>query len=175
MAHPAPVPADAGGLPQFDPQWWPGQIFWFLVIFAVVFFLMRQVFVPRIGGTITAREERIEGDIAEARRLKDEAAAQAMAAGVERDQARASAQKLAAAAREAAKAEIAAALAAQDADLAATTAEAETRIRAARDQAMGNVRTIAAEAAGAIVTRLTGLDASPDEIEAALVGRRVTA
>jgi len=84
-------PAQAGGLPQFDPQWWPGQIVWFLVIFAVVFFLMRLVFVPRIGGTIAARDAKIEGDIADARRLKTEADAQAQAAAAETAQARAQA------------------------------------------------------------------------------------
>ncbi|MGZ8369982.1 MAG: hypothetical protein ACXWVH_02885, partial [Caulobacteraceae bacterium] len=38
----------AGGLPQFDPAWWPGQIVWLLFIFAVVFVLMKWVFVPRV-------------------------------------------------------------------------------------------------------------------------------
>ena len=43
---PAPEAASSG-LPQFDFAWWPGQIVWFLVLFAIVFLLMRLVFVPR--------------------------------------------------------------------------------------------------------------------------------
>ena len=31
--------AASGGLPQFDPHWWPGQIVWFSMIFLVVFVL----------------------------------------------------------------------------------------------------------------------------------------
>ncbi len=162
------APAQAGGLPQFDPQWWPGQIVWFLVIFAVVFFLMRSVFVPRIGGTIAARDAKIEGDIADARRMKAEADAQAQAAAADTAQARAQAQKLAADARAQAKAEISASLSAEEAKLALTTEAAEAGIRAARDEAMGNVRAIAAEAAGAIVAKLTGQAPSSGEVETAL-------
>ena len=67
----------AGGLPQFDLAQWPGQIVWMLIIFAVMLFLFARVFVPRVGGTIAAREDQIAGDIGDARRLKDEADAQA--------------------------------------------------------------------------------------------------
>ena len=162
------APAQAGGLPQFDPQWWPGQIVWFLAIFAVVFFLMRWVFVPRIGGTIAARDAKIEGDIADARRMKTEADAQAQAAAADTAQARSQAQKLAADARAQAKAEISASLSAEEAKLALTTEAAEAGIRAARDEAMGNVRAIAAETAGAIVARLTGQAPSSGEVETAL-------
>lgn len=162
------APAQAGGLPQFDPQWWPGQIVWFLLIFAAVYFLMRFVFVPRIGGTIAARDAKIEGDIADARRLKAEADVQAQEAAAQMAQARGQAQKLAADARAEAKADISASLAAEEAKLAESTDAAEVRIRAARDEAMGNVRSIAADAAGAIVAKLTGLAPGAGEVEAAL-------
>jgi F-type H+-transporting ATPase subunit b len=164
-------PAASGGLPQFDPQWWPGQIFWFLVIFALVFLLMRHVFVPKIGGTIEARDGKIEGDIAQARTLKDQADAEAQTAAAETASARAASQKLAADARAKAQAEIAARLAEEEAKLNQTLEAAETRIFAARDQAMGHVRTIAADTAGAIVAKLTGKAASAAEISAAMAGK----
>lgn len=164
-------PASAGGLPQFDPQWWPGQIFWFLVTFLFIFLMMRFVFVPKIGGAIEERDGKIDGDIAEARRLKDEADAKASAAAAETAKARAAAQKLAADARAAAGAEVAAKLAAEEAKLNEQTQAAEQRIRAARDSAMGNVKTIATDTAGAIVSKLTGQAASKAEIDAALAGR----
>ena len=69
----------AGGLPQFDPTWWGGEIVWFCVIFVVVLTLMAKVFVPRVGGTITAREDHIAGNIDRARALKEQAEAQAAA------------------------------------------------------------------------------------------------
>src|ERR1700722_19987908 len=95
----------ASGLPQFDLAQWPGQMVWMLVIFAVLFLLFARVFVPKVGGTIAAREDKIGGDIGQARRLRDEAEAQAKAAADELAQARARSQKLAADAKAAAAAE----------------------------------------------------------------------
>lgn len=167
----APGHEGAGGLPQFDATWWPGQIVWFLVIFLVVYLAMRGLFVPKIGGAIDAREGKIEGDIAQARALKDEADAQAAAAAAETAAARASAQKLANDARTVAKASAAARLADAEAKQAADSAAAEERIRAAQAEAMTNVRTIASDTATAIVEKLTGSAASPAEINAAMAER----
>ena len=165
------APADAGGLPQFDPQWWPGQIFWFLAVFLFVFLMMKIFVVPKIGGAIEARDGKIDGDIAQARKLKDEADAQAVAAAADTAKARAASQKLATDARAAAQADVAAKLAAEEEKLNESTQAAEQRIRAARDTAMGNVKTIAADTAGVIVAKLTGQAASKGEIDAALAGR----
>lgn len=169
--HEGSAPAGSGGLPQFDPQWWPGQIVWFLAIFLFVLLMMRFVFVPKIGGAIEERDGKIDGDIAQARALRDQADAEAQAATVEAAKGRAAAQKLAQDARAAAHAEVAAALAVEEAKLNESTEAAEQRIRVARDAAMGNVRSIASDTAGAIVAKLTGKAASGSEIDAALAGR----
>lgn len=157
----------SSGLPQFDTSQWPGQIVWFVIIFAVLLFLMRVVFVPRIGGAIEGRAARISGDIAQARLLKTEAEEEAKIAAAETALARAASQKVALEARARAQEELAASLAAQEAKLAEAANAAEARIAAARDKAMGNVRGIAAETAQAIVEKLTGLPASAGEIAAA--------
>lgn len=162
--------AGSGGLPQFDPTWWPGQIVWLLIIFVVVLAFMRMFAVPRLGGTIAEREDRILGDVAEARRLKDEADIQAQAAATERAQARAASQKLAQESRAKAQAEAAARLAQEEAKLAETTGAAEARIAAAREQAMANVRDIAADTAQAIVEKLTGRAATGAELASAAKG-----
>ena len=161
------APADTGGLPQFDFQWWPGEITWFLLIFVFVIAFVRLFAAPRVGGAIDAREGKISGDIADARRLKDEAEAQAAAAAAETAQARAAAQRVAADARAKAQAEVAARLAQEEAKLAETAAVAEARIAKSRDAAMTHVAGIAADAAGAIVGKLTGRVATPAELTAA--------
>jgi F-type H+-transporting ATPase subunit b len=163
----APADARPPGLPQFDLQWWPGQIAWFLIMFLVVLAFVRGFAAPRVGGTIEAREDKIGGDIADARRLKDEAEAQAAAAAAETAQARAAAQRVAAEARAKAQAEVAARLGEEEAKLAAKGAEAEARIGKARDAAMANVAAIATDAAGAIVAKLTGRAATAAELSAA--------
>jgi F-type H+-transporting ATPase subunit b len=156
------------GLPQFDLGQWPGQMVWMLIIFGILVLLFTFVFTPKVGGTIAAREDKVGGDIGEARRLRDEAEAQSRAAAEELGQARARAHKLAADAKAAATAETARRQAAEEARLAQVLAEAEARIAAARAEAMGQVRGIAADAAGAIVERLTGQAAPAAEVERAL-------
>src|ERR1700679_2980000 len=158
----------ASGLPQFDLAQWPGQMVWMLVIFAVLIFLFAKVFVPKIGGTIAAREDKIGGDIGQARRLRDEAEAQAKAAADELAQARARAQRLGADAKSAATAEAEKRAAEEEARLATVLEAAEGRIHAARAEAMGQVGGIAADGADAIVTRLNGQACSAGEVDRAL-------
>ena len=159
--------AASGGLPQFDFQWWPGQIAWVLLVFVVLFFYMRLFAVPKLGGAIEARDAKIEGDLADARKLKAEADATAEAAAADRAAARASAQKLANDARAAARVEVDKALHAEEARLAEAAAKADAAINAARDKAMTNVAGIAQDTAGAIVAKLTGNAATASELTAA--------
>ena len=162
------APHGAGGLPQFDPTWWPGQMVWFLIVFAVLFALMSKVFVPRVGGAISEREGRISGDITLARGLKEQAEAQAAAAEAEMAQARARSQKLAADAKARVQAEASTRQAAEEAKLGESVAKAEAQIRAARDQAMSHVREIAVDTTRAIVAKLTGDEPSAADLTAAL-------
>ncbi len=170
MADAASAAADkaSGGLPQFDLGQWPGQMVWMLIIFGVLLILFAWVFVPRVGGTIAAREDKIGGDIGEAKRLRDEAEAQSKAAAEELAQARARTQKLAADAKSAAANEAARRQAEEEARVGQLMAEAEARIAAARAEAMAQVRGIAAETAAAIVEKLTGAAASGAEVDRAL-------
>ena len=157
----------SGGLPQFDLAQWPGQMVWMLIIFGVLYFLFSKVFIPKLGGTIEAREDRISGDIQAARRMKEESEAQAASVAEEMAQARARAQKLALDAKAKATAEAALRQAEEEAKLAKGLASAEARIGAARDQALGSVQAIAAETAQAMVAKLTGKTVSAAELKAA--------
>lgn len=163
----APAEQASAGLPQFDFAQWPGQIAWFLLMFVFVLLFVRFFAAPRVGGTIDLRAEKISGDIAEARRLKDEAEAKAAAAAADAAQARAAAQRVANEARAKAQAEVAARLAEEEGKLAAKGAEAEARISSARDAAMSNVAGIASDTAAAIVAKLTGKAATAAELSAA--------
>jgi len=169
MADPTQVADKAsGGLPQFDPGPWPSEIFWALLIFGGLYFLIANVFVPRIGGTIDAREDRIAGDIGEARKARDAAQAEMDIAAGELAAARARAQKIAHDAQAEAKAAAALRQAEEEARLARTLATAEARIAAARAEAMTHVRAIAADTAHAMIERLTGKAASPGEVDTAM-------
>ena len=172
-AHAGTAPAEhggGGGLPQFDFQYWGGQIVWLLLIFSVLYFLMARVFIPRLRRVQDTRAETIASAVAEARRVQDEADAQAAAARSEIEQARGRARAVAAEAKAKANAEFAARQAEADARIADQLATAETRIRGLRDSAMANVGDIAVETAGAMVERLTGTAASAADLRAAAKG-----
>jgi F-type H+-transporting ATPase subunit b len=156
-----------GGLPQFEFQYWGGQIVWLLLIFAVLYTLLAKVFVPRLRGVIEGRETAIATAISRARQVQSEAESQSEAAQRELAEARATAQKTASDAKTAANAESAARRAAEDAALDAKMAEAELRIKASRDSAMASVSDLAKETSAAIIEKLTGTAASPDEMSAA--------
>jgi F-type H+-transporting ATPase subunit b len=158
----------AGGLPQFDLGQWPGEMVWLTIVFVILLLLFYFVFAPRVGGTIADREDKISGDIGQARRLRDEAEAQSKAAAAELAEARARAQRLAADAKAAAANEAASRAAEEEARLGQVMADAEARIAAARNAAMGQVRGIATETAQAIIEKLTGLSADAAEVERAL-------
>jgi|SRR6185312_70590 len=168
MADAAAAQQGTSGLPQFDVGQWPGEIVWLTIVFAVLLLLFYFVFAPRVGGTIAEREDKISGDIGQARRLRDEAEAQSQAAAQELAEARASAQKLATDAKAAAANEAARRAADEEARVGQLMADAEARIAAARNAAMGQVRGIAADTAAAIIERLTGQAADAAEVEQAL-------
>jgi F-type H+-transporting ATPase subunit b len=162
---------EAGGLPQLRYEYWPGQIVWLLIIFAVLYVLLSKVFLPKVGGTLEARDQRIAGDMAEARTLRDQAEGESRAAEAEMAEARARAAKTATDAKARAAAEAAERQGTLEAELHQRLATAEASIRASRDQAMSQVQTIAAEAAAAIAEKLTGSAASTAELDTALAGR----
>ena len=169
MAYSAPVAAaSSGGLPQFDLAQWPGQIVWMLIIFGVLYFVFSRVFLPAVSDTIDAREDRIAGDMRDARGARDAARVELEAAAGEMAQARARAQKVAMDAQSEAKAAAVARQAVEEAKLAEALAAAEARIAAARAEAMGHVRAIAVETAQAMIHRLTGAEAPSAEVERAI-------
>jgi len=170
MADPTTAVAEkaTGGLPQFDPAPWPSEIFWALLIFLALYLLISRVFAPQIGGAIDAREDKIAGDIGDARRARDAAQADLDAAAKDMAVARNRAKQVAIDAQNAAKAAAAARQAEEDAKIAKSLEEADARIAAARAEAMGHVRAIAVETAQAMIHRLTGAEATTAEVEAAL-------
>jgi F-type H+-transporting ATPase subunit b len=160
-----------GGLPQFEFEYWGGQIVWLLVVFAILYLALAKVFVPRLRRIQDTRAQTIADAVEQARKVQAEADAQAAAAKAEIEDARAQARRVAAEAKAKAQAELVERQAAEDGRLQAELDKAEARIRTMRDQAMANVGQIAAEAAEAIVAKLTGAAPSRAEVTAALGDR----
>ncbi|MDO9589285.1 MAG: hypothetical protein Q8M32_10320 [Brevundimonas sp.] len=162
--------ASGGGLPQFEFQWWAGQIFWLLIIFAVLYLLLSRVFLPRLRRVKDERAATIATAVDTARQVQAEAAGQAEIAKAEVEQARAASRATAAAAKARVTEAANARAAEEEAVVNARIAEAETAIGKTRDAAMTNVSTIASDTARAIVEKLTGKAATAAEADAAVKG-----
>jgi F-type H+-transporting ATPase subunit b len=146
----------SGVFPPFDSSTFPSQLVSLVVLFVALYIIVSRVALPRVGAVIDARQDRIEGDLAEAQKLKDESEAGLKAYEADLAAARSKAQAIGAETREKLNAASEAERKTLEDKLAAKLADAEKTIAATRATAMSNVRGIAADAASAIVQRLTG-------------------
>ena len=157
-----------GAFPPFDATTYPSQLLWLVITFGLFYLLMQKVIVPRLGGILEQRHDRIAQDLDEAARLKADADAAVETYEKELAAARSKANGIGEAAREAAKTKAAADRATIEAELARKLSAAEARIGEIRDQAFAEVGAIAEETAAAIVDQLIGAKAGADDIKAAV-------
>src|SRR6185436_15910081 len=64
-----------GGKPQFPPfnkETFASQLVWLVVFFVALYVIIKRWAIPQIGGIIEARTGKIDGDRAEAKRLRDQ-------------------------------------------------------------------------------------------------------
>ena len=157
---------ESGGLPQFQFQYWPGQIAYLVILFALLYVLMSRVFAPRIRKVFDERARVINEALSSARTVQSEAAAHAEDARKAVDAARAQAERTAADAKAKSADEAKSRQTALEAELHAKLADADARIKASRDQAMSGVSQAASDAAIAIVEKFTGLAPEAGELQA---------
>jgi F-type H+-transporting ATPase subunit b len=155
-AHTGADGGHGGGFPPFDSSTYPSQLVSLAVAFVALYIIVSRFAVPRVGGIIEARQNAIEGNLAEAQKLRDQSDAALKAYEGELAAARSRAQAIGNETREKLNASAEAERKALEAKLAGKLADAEKQIAATRNAAMRNVKSIAADAAGAIVQRLTG-------------------
>ena len=172
MAQPAAHTEGPGGhkapFPPFERDTFASQLVWLAIAFVVLYALVAKLALPRVGGIFAARRERVDSDVGEARRLREEADAALAAYEKALADAHGRGQSIASETHARLTAEGEVRRKALETELNAKLAEAEKAIAATKQSAMSNVRTIAAEAASAIVERLIG-SAPPESAVAAAV------
>ena len=146
--------------PPFQKETFASQLVSLLIAFVALYLIVSRVALPKVGKTIDDRQAKIEGDLAEAQKLKDESDAALKAYEADLAAARSRAQAIGNETREKLNAASEAERKALEDKLSVKLADAEKTIAATREAAMSNVRGIAADAASAIVQRLTGV--APD-------------
>jgi F-type H+-transporting ATPase subunit b len=163
------VPTEAhGAFPPFDPATFPSQLLWLAITFGLFYLFLKRVVVPRVGGIIDVRNDRISQDLDHASRLKGEADAAVAAYEQELAEAKKNANSIGQQANDAAKAEAETTRKKIEAELDAKLGEAEARISSIKANAMKEVGSIAEDTASAIVEALVGGKANKTEIAAAV-------
>ena len=157
-----------GVFPPFDQSTYASQLLWLVITFGLFYVLMQKVIVPRVGGILENRHDRIAQDLDEAGRLKSEADAAIETYERELSAAKAKAGQIAATARDNAKAKADAERAAVEAELAGKVAAAEARIADIKAKALAEVDGIAVDTTEALVSSLIGDGTGRDEITAAV-------
>lgn len=159
-----------GVFPPFDQSTYASQLLWLVITFGLFYVLMQKVIVPRVGGILENRHDRIAQDLDEAARLKSEADAAIETYERELAAARSKAGQIAATARDSAKAKADAERTAVEAELSGKVAAAEARIAEIKAKAFAEVDTIAVDTVGSIVEQLIGAKATAADIKAAVSG-----
>ncbi len=166
------VPHDGGhaegGFPPFNGATFPSQILWLAITFGLFYYMMSKMVLPRIGGILEDRRDRIASDIAEAGRLKQETEAAIAAYEQALAEARRKASGIAQATRDKLATETEAKRAAVEKDLNAKLDEAEKRVAGVKDAALADVREIAGETTNALVESLLGKAPTKNETSKAV-------
>ena len=175
--HTGTSPAPAGEKPHFPPfdaHLFPSQLLWLAISFVIFYFFVQKTLLPRIGGVLEIRRDRIANDLDEAGRLNEEADAAIAAYEQQLAEARRNAEAIAQQAHDKARAEAEAQRGEVEGELARKTAEAENDIARIKSQALAEIGNVAEEVSQAIVQQLIG--ASVTRAEAArghCRGRRI--
>jgi len=147
---------EGAGFPPFDSSTYPSQILWLVITFGLFYLFLKKVVLPRIGGVLEVRRDRIAQDLDQAARMKAEGDAAVAAYEQELAEARAKASTIGQQARDAARADADAERKRIEASLDAKLDESEQRIAAIKAKALGEVGTIAVDTAEAIIQQLVG-------------------
>ena len=160
--------AHSAGFPPFDSSTFGSQLLWLAISFGVLYYLMSKVALPRIAGILEDRRDRIEGDRAEAMRLKEETDDAIAAYEQAHAEARKKAHGIAQATKDKLSREVEAKRTEVEAELGEKLEAAETRVREIKAAALAQVGEIATDAAGEVVKALIGGKLTKKEIDDAV-------
>lgn len=160
--------AGKGVFPPFDSTHFASQLLWLAITFGLFYLFMSRVVLPRIGGVIETRRDRIAQDLEQAARLKTDADNAIAAYEQELAEARQRAAVIGQEARDTAKADIDAERKAVEASLEKKLSDAENRITAIKTKALNDLSSIAEDTAAEIVEKLLGGKSDKAAIAAAV-------
>ncbi|MBV9528254.1 ATPase [Sphingomonas sp.] len=145
------------------------QLFWLAVVFGIIYFVIGRGMVPKIRGTVGARDSQIAADLERAQAAREQADKTEADWRTRMDAARAEAGRVAQEAKQASAMETETRVKAAAESVARKVEAAEGQIRTAVIAARAEIESVAADAAREMVGRLTGI--AIDSNEAAMAVR----
>ncbi|WP_332060614.1 F0F1 ATP synthase subunit B [Bartonella sp. CB74] len=154
--------------PPFDFVHFGSHFFWLVISFGLFYLFISRVIVPRIGGVIETRRDRIASDLDQAVRMKQEADTVVETYERKLAEARLQAHAIAQAAGEKIKEKSELERKEIEENLEKKLKEAEKQIEKIRNKAMQNVGSIAEELTFEIVKKLINVDVNKDSVNSAV-------
>ncbi len=155
-------------MPQLDPSTFGSQLFWLLVCFGALYLVLSFIVIPRIAKTLAARAETLEGDLAEAEKLRGQAETALKAYEDALAEARSRALALAQEMRADVQAETDRQKAELDSKLAEQAAAADAALMKSRDAAMAGLKDAAAALVDDVIEAIGSDKASDGDVKKAL-------
>jgi len=157
-----------GGLPQLNIETFPSQLFWLAISFAILYYVMAKIALPRIGDVLSERQRQIDDHLDRAKELSEEAEKVRAEYEESLGEARKAAQQAMADAREAIAEESARRESVFADKVSAKTKESEARIAAIQQEAQATAREVAVEAVQQIADRVAGVSVDAGAAESAV-------
>ncbi len=155
-------------MPQLEFHDFAPQLVWLVITFVGLYLVMARMALPRIADVIEERRDRIQRDLDEAERLKEETELAIAAYEEALAKARAKAHAIAQDTRDNLNAQIEKDRQKVDSEIAKSMASAENRIQSAKTEALAHVNEVASDTASALVEKLIGLSQNKDDIKNAI-------
>ena len=155
-------------MPQFNFHDWAPQLVWLAITFIGLYLVMARMALPRIANVIEERRDRIQRDLDEAERLKEET--EAAIASYERAlaEARGKAHGIAQETRDRLAVEIAADQVVVDNQIADSIALAEKKITIAKNAALEHINEVATDTASALIEKIIGQAPNASDVKKAV-------
>ena len=64
-------PAESGGMPQLNPEFWISQIFWLTLTFGILYVVLSKLILPKISANLELRKSQIQENIEAAEKQRE--------------------------------------------------------------------------------------------------------
>lgn len=155
-------------MPQLAAETYASQIVWLAITFVILYLIMARVVIPRIGGILEDREQRIRSDLDKAEELKSDTDKAIRDYEDRLGEARSKASDIVAGMKAEMNAEIDKRRAEIEAELDERQSAAEKQIAEQRDAAMASLDDVARSVTTALVEKLSGSAPSDDRVNQAV-------